>query len=251
MAILVVGYSVEWTKDRTLASQFLAQVREVHEEANAPCTLYLLGEVILAHRKALESLAENPLFDLQITVSKPLKSVCQVVQGQTTVWRGATLEQIDEEVSRCRSLFNEHFGRPPQGISSPLGFYRGLQDRPDILEVLDRHGIRFCRTYARNEQDWQPVEFSVEPFWYTSQGFSHILEFPGQGWQEAIIRRIYGWDDTDGYLEYVKADANDVARREELVWSYWRTIGPSCRARPTCPTSADCCGMPGKSASRS
>jgi peptidoglycan/xylan/chitin deacetylase (PgdA/CDA1 family) len=221
MATLVIGYLVEWTKDDIVSAQFLTQMREIHEDAKAPCTLYLVGDVIARHREQLRDIAANPLFDVQIATKIPLKTVCQYSEGNTIVWPGGAIQEIDTELGEAIGAYAECFGRRPVGISSPLGAYRGLQDRPDILEVLDRHGVKFCRTYARDQHDWQPVDFSVEPFWYTYQGFSHIAEFPSQGWQEAIIRKIYGWDDADGYLDYVKADADDVAMREDCVWSYW------------------------------
>lgn len=221
MPALVIGYNVEWVKDRTATEAFLARVRRLHERLGAPCTLFLLGEVIRNHHDELRRLAGNPLFDLQMTLGRPLKTVCQVAEGQTTLWRGATLEEIDEEVGETKRLFSEELEVQAVGISDPLGYYRGLADRPDILDVLDRHGLRFCRTYARNQHDWQPVDFSVEPFAYALQGFPHIIEFPAQGWQDAIIRTIYGWDDREGYVEYLKGDVDEVARREELIWSYW------------------------------
>ena len=221
MATLVVGYNVEYLKDESLTEKFLRQVRLVHQGLEAPCTLYLLGEVVKEHRAALEVLAGNPLFDLQIAVRRPLKTVCQVVQGKTTLWRGASLGDIEEEIAETASLLKESFGLEARGLSSPLGYYRGLMDRPDVLEVLSRNGVRFCRTYGRDSSDWQPLEFSIEPFWYTSQGFSHILEFPGQGWQDSLIRPLYGWDEVAGYVDYLKGDLDETARRRDLVWSYW------------------------------
>ena len=52
MPTLVIGYSVEWTKDRTVTSQFLTQAREVHERAEAPSTLYLVGGVRAGRRRS-------------------------------------------------------------------------------------------------------------------------------------------------------------------------------------------------------
>ena len=221
MAMLVIGYNVEYLQDSELTQAFLRAAQKVHTRAGSPCTFYLLGDVVREHAKSLEALAGNPLFDFQITTRRPLKTVCQVTGGKTTLWRGATTEQIEEEISGTQDLLREEFGVEATGVSSPLGYHRGLMDRPDVLEALDRCGIRFCRTYGRNQDDWQPVDFRIEPYWYVSQGFSHILEFPGQGWQQSLIRPIYGWDETEGYVDYLKGDADEAARRPDLVWSHW------------------------------
>ena len=221
MPTVVIGYTVASTGGGDLTGQFLEQARAVHGEHEAPCTLYVTGDTVRTHRGELRALAADPLFDLQMTLTRPLKTVCQVAEGQTTVWLGATLEQTEEEIRAAKGLLREQIGVECIGISDPLGCYRGLQDRPDVLEVLDAHGVRFCRTYARNATDWQPVDFSVEPFWYTHQGFAEILEFPAQGWRDAILRPIYGWGELAGYREYVMADLEETARREGQVWSYW------------------------------
>jgi len=224
---LVIGYNVVTGGDVT--SHFLQTVREVHERRSAPCTLYVASGMTDEHCDALTQLASHPLFDLQVVLNRPLKTVCQLADGETTVWTGMSLDEADEEIGAALATMRDRIGVRCTGLSDAIGCYRGLQDRPDILDVLARHGIGFCRTYARNETDWQPVRFSVEPFWYTSQGHPDIAEFPSQGWQNATIRGVYGWDDVAGYSEYVVADVDEAARREDQVWSYWISDGSAIR----------------------
>jgi hypothetical protein len=219
MPSLVIGYNVAGTGD--VATQFLRVAKEVHERHSAPCTLYVLDKTVEAHSDELRDIAAGPLFDVQMTLADPLKTICQVAEGVTTVWLGTTPAEADERIGAAKQTLAEKIGVDATGLSSPMGYYRGLQDRPDILEVLAKHGILFCRTFGRNEADWQPVPFSVEPFWYTRQGFPEIAEFPSQGWQNALIRDIYGWEEMDGYGEYLKTDLDEAARREDQVWSYW------------------------------
>jgi hypothetical protein len=221
MSILVIGYSVEYLKDNDLAERFLKKVHEVHSKSEAPCTLYLVADIVEQHAQDLEPLVGNPLFDLQICTRLPMKTVCQMADGQTTLWRGADVAQTIDDVSAVRESLKTLFGVNAIGVSSPLGYYRGFMDRPDILEALHREGIRFTRSYGRNRYDWQPVDFSIDPFWYTFQGFADMLEFPGQGWQDSLIRPIYGWEDVEGYTDYLKGDVDETARREDYVWSYW------------------------------
>ena len=221
MPSIVIGYNVEYRKDRDISARFLAAAAKLHRSHNAPCTFYLLPELAKELAKELRMLQGDPLFDFQMTLSSPLKTVCQMTQGQITVWRGASLEDIDGALSSGMHILNELFGIRPTGISDALGAYRGLMDRPDVLEVLQRHGILFTRTWARDRFDWQPVDFAAEPHWYGPQGFPNMLEFPAQGWQESLIRPIYGWDEVEGYQEYLKSEVEETARREGQVWSFW------------------------------
>ncbi len=232
MSTLVIGYNVEWSGDAPVTKDFLTAVVARHAELDAPATLYVRSDVVERYERQLQPVIEDPRFDLQITIKEPLKTVCQEAEGETTVWQGAALDEIDKHVGAAVRVLHEATGTPPIGLSSPLGYYRGLKDRPDILSILDRHGIRFCRTYARDKSDWQPVPFSVAPFWYSFQGFPNILEFPSQGWQQAIIRKLYGWDERDGYTDYLREDIEEASDRDDLVWSYWTQDWSAIRGDP-------------------
>lgn len=221
MPTLVIGYNVEWTGDQSTTRSFLDQVRARHTQLDAPCTLFLRAEVVERHHEPLEQLVDDPRFDLQATIEGPLKTVCQRAEGETSLWPGADLDVIGRQVSRACRAVKDITDESPVGISDSMGAYRGLQDRPDILRILDGHGILFTRTHARNMDDWQPVDFSVEPYWYTFQGFPHMLEFPSQGWQTSIIRKLYEWEDVSGYTGFLKMDVEEAALREGLVWSHW------------------------------
>ncbi|MHA1697384.1 MAG: hypothetical protein ACTSWN_00935, partial [Promethearchaeota archaeon] len=63
----------------------------------------------------------------------------------------------------------------------------------DILAVLHDCGIRFIRSYGRNERSFNPVPLDVQPFFYKEQGFPDLLECPVQGWQDCIWRDRFGW----------------------------------------------------------
>jgi hypothetical protein len=221
MSALVIGYNVEGGEDPSGVPDFLESVRACHEDAEAPCTLYLRNDIAQKYGKQIAPFARNPLFDLQITIRGPLKTICQEAEGDTTVWPAADLEATQAELSEAVQTIADISGNEPIGLSDSMGAYRGLQDRPEILDMLDAHSIRYCRTYARNQFDWQPVDFTVEPFWYTFQGYAEIMEFPSQGWQQSILRKLYGWEDKEGYVGYIKEDADEVASRDKLVWSYW------------------------------
>jgi len=219
LAVLLIGYDVEKLDDPEITRAFLHRAREVHREH--PCTLFLLGKVIENNARDLEKLADDPMFDFQQhTYShRLLKTVCMERDGEVTVYHGMPFSEIEDEVGRTSELLKKRFGKECLGITGPWGYYRGLADRPDILEILHRLGIRFTRTYGRDHHDFQPVAFEIQPFRYAPQGFGDMLEFPIHGWQDVYWRDINGWDNVDGYVSYLLECLDYIADRD-LVWSH-------------------------------
>lgn len=228
MATLLIGYDVECESKPEITRHFLHTVAEVHAEH--PCTLFLLGLVIEKNADYLKKVANNPMFDFQQhTYShKLLKTICiDRRNGTIEVHKGVSLQEIEEEVAKTSELIRQEFGKECIGLTGPWGYYRGLADRPDILEVLHRLGIRFTRTYGRDQFDFQPVAFEIQPFWYDAQGFPDILEIPIHDWQDVYWRGMHGWDDIKGYSDHLLWCLDYVAQRN-LVWSYashdWSSI---------------------------
>ncbi len=228
MSTLLIGYDVECMHDPEVTGAFLKKAAEVHREH--PCTLFLCGKVIENNVRDLENLADNPMFDFQQhTYSHQLlKTVCiDRGDGKLEVHRSMPFSQIEDEVGRTSELIRKHFDKECVGITGPYAYYRGLADRPDILEVLHGLGIRFTRTYGRDHRDYQPVSFGIQPFRYEAQGFPDILEFPIHGWQDVYWREINGWDNTKGYIRHLRGCMQYIARHDK-VWSYgshdWSSI---------------------------
>lgn len=235
-----MGYDVENYLDRSksldlsVTLHFLEQMRKVHTDLNAPCTLFICGRLLEEPDiiKSLLSLKEYDLFDLQQhTYShQRLKTVVQNDGEKIKIFKGVSLEKIQKEVERTSLLFKEKLCVSCSGITGPYGYYRGLMDRPDILEILHRLGIRFTRTYLRNQNDWGPLPIDVQPFTYKTQGFPDILEIPSQGWQDIMFFRANDWD-RDAFLNYGKDMINTI-EKQDLVWSVCQHDWTSCRKDP-------------------
>ncbi len=206
MATLLFGYDVEVGEpDSDITRAFLKQATKVHGEFDAPCTLFTVGVTLENNVDAFKEAAQrSELFDIQSHTYSHclLKTVCQDKDGEITLWPGGSISDIETEVGRSVDVTRELLGIEVKGICGPWCYYRGLSDRPDILQVLHDNGIRFTRTWGRNEKDWQPVDMSVQPFWYKPQGFGDMLEIPVHGWQDCIWRDEHGWTDTQGFLAY-------------------------------------------------
>ncbi len=229
---LLIGYDVE-SPEPEITRTFLRKAVTLHEAMEVPATLFVVGRTLEANQDAFRAVAGHPLFDLQQhTYSHVLlKTVCMEHDDKVELHRGGTLEQIREEVRRASRLLREALGVECIGLCGPYNYYRGLSDRPDILAILHEEGIRFTRTYGRNEKDYQPVSFAVQPFWYESQGFPDMLEIPLQGWQDVYLRGQLGWENVEPYLEHLRRDCEEVARRG-AVWSYGTHDWSSLRGDP-------------------
>lgn len=134
-------------------------------------------------------------------------------------------------VTKTNNLFEEKFDIHCLGITGPYGYYRGLMDRPEVLDVLYHAGIRFIRTYMRNENDWGPLSIQVQPFSYESQGFPEILEIPSQGWQDVHYFWVYGWNKREEFLDYNKRIVDEITHKN-LAWSACQYDWTSCQRDP-------------------
>jgi hypothetical protein len=240
------AYLGERADDPTITRRWIEKAMEVHTRNQAPCTSYIVGKLFEKNVREFQALSQNPFFDLQShTYSHvPLKTIVCEAPHYRRFWAvrngrlideergvtcspGGSLEQIREEVRKPRELLREHCGLECIGLSGPGGYYRGLSDRLDVLQVLWEEGVRFSRSYARNENDFTPVSFDAQPFWYEAQGFADLLEIPANGYQDVFWRDLNGWDKLPEYLAHLKACVDLIVERD-LVWTYctheWSSI---------------------------
>jgi peptidoglycan/xylan/chitin deacetylase (PgdA/CDA1 family) len=243
MATLLIGYDVEWGHDivrptapNAMTEEFLRIAAPLHKELQAPCTIFVCGQTLENSADAFRHARDvaGDLWDFQQhTYSHVLlKTVCFRDTDGMKVVRGGTLEAIRLEARKATRALREHLGVSCTGLSGPYGYYRGLSDRPDILEILHEEGLRFTRTYARNAEDGQPVDLDLQPFWYDAQGLPDMFEFPVQGYQDLFLRGKVGWGNHQGYLDEIDATLDYVAGHD-LAWGYAQHDWSSIREDPT------------------
>lgn len=202
---------------------------ELFHGLGVPVTFYLTGRTLAKYPGEFAALAADDLIDLQchtydhLLLKTVFMQLPPGVKGHDDnpyyLQRGATLQQIEEDLARCVPLFEDVLGRRPRGLTGPWGYYRGLQDRPDILEIVYAHGFRHLRTFARDERDCQPVPLAWQPFFYAPQGFPDALELLVQDYQDDFYWEMFA---RPGPGERYEDHLREVARRvadEDLVWS--------------------------------
>jgi peptidoglycan/xylan/chitin deacetylase (PgdA/CDA1 family) len=220
MGTFLIGYDVEYNGTEDVTVSFLERAAAVHNEVGVPATLFIVGRTLKRWISQFRAIATDPLFDLQQhTYSHQLLKTVYIDDGKTVrVQRGVSLEQIREEVRKTTDLFRQSLGVECIGLTGPWCYYRGLRDRPDILQILWEEGIRFCRTDGRNEKDWHPVTMDLQPYWYDALGFPEMLEVPIHSWHDCVIRaEVLGWDDLDGYVASVKPYIDQAVAEDKVV----------------------------------
>ena len=230
---LLIGYDVERIPGRVpgekwvgqplphdTAERFLEAAVRVHHELRVPATLFVVGCNIQRLRPQLEACLASGWFEIaQHTHDHfPLKTV--VEESPDNVYLpGLPADRIEEQLARPVELLQRHLGVRCQGVTAPYSYYRGLADRPEILEIIARHGMSYVRSYGRNSKDYFPLGWEVQPFWYDRQGFPTLLETPMQGWIDAQWRREHGWQNWAAYHDYLKEQVDRVAAGG-LCWSH-------------------------------
>ena len=224
---ILMGYDVETASESTKG--FLEGAQELHRKYDVPWTIYLTGQTIEARTDDIKRAADDPLLTVaQHTYNHVLLKSIYMTPGdgkpihgdeETAFVAGGTLEQIREEIESTQKLLADRIGIQCRGLTGPWGYYRGLVDRPDILQVLEDNGIRWIRTYARDERDCQPTPFTVQPFFYRQHGFPEILELGVQGYQDDFYWERF--DDRrhgETYQDYLYATLREVADND-WVWN--------------------------------
>ncbi len=254
MPVLMIPYDTEmfgpdftaldqWLGDRvndhSITSRWIEKASELHTRLDAPFTSFVVGKLIELHPGEFKAMVDEvPQMDVQshtyshvilkTIVFEPSAEYLEVrplAQGPGTdeergvkVGRGESLEVIRSELVKTRELIEEVCGVDCIGISGPGGYYRGLSDRLDVLRVVWEEGNRISRCYSRNQDDFGPIPWDKQPFWYKAQGFPDLLEIPVQDWQDVFWRDLYGWNNISGYLHHLKKGI-DIIVEQDLAWA--------------------------------
>jgi peptidoglycan/xylan/chitin deacetylase (PgdA/CDA1 family) len=227
-ATILFGVDVETASED--ARGFAKYAAELFHDLECPVTWYLTGKTLEMFPDEFTRVAKDGCFiELQAHTygHMLLKSVLmQVPEGRTvhgkTDWYyepAGRFDEIDQDLRRCQKLFEDILGRRAVALTGPWGYYRGLGDRPDLLELVDRHGFRILRTFARDEHDANPVPIEWQPFFYRIQGYPSLLELMIHGYQDDFYwEALEGPGRDQSYLEHQKRLAERVAA-EGLTWS--------------------------------
>jgi peptidoglycan/xylan/chitin deacetylase (PgdA/CDA1 family) len=189
----------------------------LHEELEAPCTFFICGRTLLHALDAIEPLAGSDLFDIQQhTYSHVVfRDVRYHAEGAETeaVIPETPHVALREELRFTSELIRKYLGRECVGVRTPFGYYRGLRDRPDLLEIVRDTGHRFVTSWGRNEENGNPTPW-VQPFAYAEEGYADLLEIPFQFWLDGIWFDANGYGEGRGFRRALEGAVDEIAERD-------------------------------------
>lgn len=225
MGSLLMGYDIE-TQNPNGTRLFVEAIRALHRKLEWPFSLFCCGQTVALQPQYFAELARDPLIDIESHTYTHMRLKTVYIMGPQAatvhkgarVFRGGSVEQVEEEIAKTNTLLEPLLGRKVEGLTGPWGYYRGLADRPDLLDVCARHGLHFLRTWARDHLDGQPTPYQ-EPFFYSSQGHPEILECFVHGYQDDFYYNAFcEQPHPQGFKGYLLELAGQIAS-ENLTWS--------------------------------
>ena len=209
----------ELALDPGTCADALALLTEVHADAGVPATLFVCGRTLLHALEPVRAAQASGLFDIQQhTFSHvPFKDIVYSPEpGLVATIPAAPRVALLEELAVTSRLIRDHLGAECVGLRTPFGYYRGLRERPDLLEIVRATGLRYVTSWGRNEENANPTPW-VQPFAYAEEGFPDIFELPFQFWLDVVWFDQHGYDTGPAYLEALKGAVDTVAD-EDLVY---------------------------------
>ena len=205
--------------DAETTEQALELLGRIHAEVGVPATLFVCGRTLLHALDSVQVAAGSGLFDVQQhTFSHlPFRDIeYSPEKGVTAVIPASPAVALVEELTFTSQLVERHLGHECVGLRTPFGYYRGLRDRPDLLEIVRDCGLRYVTSWGRNEHNLNPTPW-VQPFTYEDEGFPEILELPFQFWLDGIWFDQHGYDSGESYLRALRGAVDEIVE-QDLVY---------------------------------
>lgn len=162
---------------------------DLHRKYNIPATFFLLGKTLERWGKELRAIFEDgPLFDLESHTYSHRLLKDNLMHGQ-----GISLQEMELEIKRGIQLVEDVFGRPCIGVRVGCGFHNGFRGEKERLQIIWDCGVRFLSSDLRGPGDSIPTGL-VQAYWYDEEGFPELLEMPGHGWHDNVLKKDSGFD---------------------------------------------------------
>lgn len=169
------------------------RIVEVHHKHQMPATFFLVGRALESAPEEYRKLLDDPLFEIASHTWSH-----QLLMKHALCGDAIKEQEALEEIVRAKTLIEQVFGRRCVGFRTPCGFPQGLKGETNTLRLIAEAGY----TYV-SSQLWGP-DFTLpappaEAYSYAADGFPDLIEFPGHGWHENLLKgnnSIFGMHET-------------------------------------------------------
>ena len=148
-----------------------------------PATFFCVGKVLEKRADELRQiLGTCELFDIQSHTYSH-----QLLRDSKMHGPGVSLEEVRREVALGKKLVEDVFERECIGTRTGCGFFGGLQGERERLAIIVEEGIKYLSSDLRGPADSIPSGL-MQAYWYEEDGFPHLLEMPGHGWHDNVLK---------------------------------------------------------------
>ncbi|MCC7492521.1 MAG: polysaccharide deacetylase family protein [Fimbriimonadaceae bacterium] len=158
-------------------------IADFHRERGVPATFFMLGRVLERRGADLRAIfGDDPLFDIQSHTYQH-----QMLRDNKMHGPGVDLTELRREITLGREWVERVFERPCIGIRSGCGFFEGFQGEAERLAIIADCGARYLSSDLRGPVDSIPAGL-VQAYWYDLEGQPDLLELPGHGWHDNVLK---------------------------------------------------------------
>jgi peptidoglycan/xylan/chitin deacetylase (PgdA/CDA1 family) len=172
--------------------QYMLDLATVAEAGRAPLQYFVLGETLRELPAALRELADRG-HDLD-----------QHTYSHLSLLAG-DVDAVREEIATTNQLFAAALGALPQGLRGPGGYRTGLDDRPDVQEIIHEAGLGFVSCHYATKSPSGKYDVVADKNAYMMikhlqprRYANGLLEIPISGysdrhWFDNLGRDLAGW----------------------------------------------------------
>ena len=215
-------YYSKQAMERSLNS--IRQIRSYIDEFSATVTFFLVGRLVEQSPSAFKEILCRVA---QLEIASHTYS--HQVRWKEFPWTSpghGTIDEIRYDIEQGTTVLKKVFGiESVEGLCVPGNFYRGLQDRPDLLKLLIECGLRYICSDGRGPTETIPAPFT-QPYWY--ENFP-ILEIPHTGWHCNMLNSLMSTVTLWPPLPSTVLPEKKVENVEEQLEVYHREFDYACR----------------------
>ena len=183
MTTYIAAYDTE--SPRCLAA--CRTIAEMHRRHDMPATFFITGKTLEADPHAYASLLSDPLFEIASHTYSH-----KMLRDHPFCGPAASPEQIRTEIFDGKAWVERVFDKPCIGLRPGCSFVDGLCGAPEVLSLVKEAGFGYTSSVAWGADYSMPAPLT-QPFDYEADGFQDLVELPGHGWHENLLKNHNRW----------------------------------------------------------